>query len=338
MLTKPMDILAQYPVRRSKAQKQAFRDAVQTYAENLNYPVSVESGKFGSRNLIIGDPETAKYLVTAHYDTCAKIPFPNLLTPFSPVLFLLYQLLIAALLLLGAALLSFLVCACVFLACLFLAPLDSGLMIVLIVFLLWYVGFVIFGVLFFVLLYFGPANKNNANDNTSGVVTLLEIARTMPETQRHKVCFVLFDLEEKGLWGSRSFRKLHKETSDHQIVLNLDCVGDGDHIRMFPTKKLKENRKMCTSLYNACGYMGKKSILVHEKGFGIYPSDQRHFPYGVGICALRKNKLCYYLGRIHTKRDTVLDEINVNILRAALTSFICCDAVNQERKMKNETV
>ena len=328
MLNRPMDILTQFPVRRSRVQKQAFRDAVQEYAEKLGYSVSMETGAFGSRNLVIGDPETAKYLVTAHYDTCAKLPFPNLLTPFSPVLFLLYQLLISAGLLLGAALFSFLVCLCVFLACVFLAPPDSGFQVALIVLLLWYVGFVVFAWLFLALIYFGPANKNNANDNTSGVVTLLEIARTMPENQRHKVCFVLFDLEEKGLWGSRSYHKTHKNAADSQILLNLDCVGDGDHIRMFPTKKLKRDRKKLTSLYKACGYVGSKSILVHEKGFGFNPSDHRHFPYGVGICALRKNKLCYYLGRIHTKKDTILDETNINILRAALTTFICRDEVN----------
>ena len=101
---------------------------------------------------------------------------------------------------------------------------------------------------------------------------------------------------------------------------------------MFPTKQLKKNRRKLTSLYKACGYFGKKSLTVHEKGFGIYPSDQMVFPYGVGICALNKNKRELYLGRIHTPRDTILDETNVNILRAALTSYICCDAVNEERK------
>ena len=139
---------------------------------------------------------------------------------------------------------------------------------------------------------------------------------------------MLFDLEEAGLIGSGSYRKAHKDVTQRQIVLNLDCVGDGDDIRMFPTKKLKKDRKKLTSLYKACGYFGKKSILVHEKGFSYYPSDHTYFPNGVGICALRKNKLCYYIGRIHTGRDTVLDETNVNILRAALTTFICCDEVN----------
>ena len=95
---------------------------------------------------------------------------------------------------------------------------------------------------------------------------------------------------------------------------------------MFPTKTLKKDRKKLTSLYKACGYFGKKSLTVHEKGFSYYPSDQRHFPYGVGICALNKKKKILYLSRIHTPKDTVLDESNVNILRAAISSFITCDA------------
>lgn len=321
MLTRPMDILTQYPVRRSKAQKQAFRDEVQAYMERQGYPVSAEEGMFGSRNLVIGDPDKAKYLVTAHYDTCAGLPFPNLLTPFNPVLFVLYQVLIAVLILLPAILLGILAVFCVVLF--FHGEAAEIVDYAYIAFMGIYLPLAMLNL---VLIYFGPANKNNANDNTSGVVTLLEIARTLPENQRHKVCFVLFDLEEKGLWGSKSHRKAHREATDRQLVINLDCVGDGDYIRMFPTKKLKRDRKKLTSLYIACGYVGKKSILVHEKGFGFNPSDQKNFPYGVGICALQKNKLCYYLGRIHTKKDTVLDETNVNILRAALTSFICCDS------------
>ena len=58
----------------------------------------------------------------------------------------------------------------------------------------------------------------------------------------------------------------------------------------------------------------------------MYPSDQANFPWGVGICALRKGKAGLYLSRIHTRRDTVLEETNVNILRAALTTFLCRDA------------
>ncbi len=304
MLTKPMDVLTVFPVRKSKAQKTAFRDAVQVYLQTLGYDSHVEKGSFGARNLVIGDPEGAKILVTAHYDTCAALPLPNLLTPCNLLPFVGYQILLTAIVLLPCFLIAVLGSL--------LFP-DSGAVPVLAYFSVW---------LMVMLVYAGPANKSNANDNTSGVVTLLEIARTMPENQRRKVCFVLFDLEEAGLIGSAAYRKAHKKASDRQMVLNLDCVGDGDHIRLFPTKKLKKDRKRLTSLYKACGYFGNKNILVREKGFSVYPSDQKHFPYGVGICALRQSKWGLYLGRIHTKKDTILDEINVNLLRAALSSYI----------------
>ena len=328
MLTCPMDVLPQFPVRYTKAQKQAFRAAVQAYAEKQGYSVQTENGSFGARNLVIGDPDHANYLITAHYDTCANMVLPNLVTPFHPVLFVLYQLFIAVVLLLSAAFVSTLMGTAIFIGGLIWAPPESGLLVVITAMLVCLLGFLLLSFLFSVLLFFGPANKNNANDNTSGVVTLLEIARTFPENQRNNVCFVLFDLDQKGLWGAKSYRSAHKEVLERQLVINLDCVGDGDYLYIFPTKKLKENPKKLASLYKMCGYMGKKSILVHEKGFSYYPSDHKYFPYGIGICALRKNKLCYYVSRIHTKRDTILDETNVNILRAALTTFICCNEVN----------
>lgn len=303
-----MDVLTAFPVRKSKAQKQAFRDAVQSYMEKQDYPVTVEKGSFGSRNLVIGDPEKAKYLVTAHYDTCARLPIPNLITPCNFWLFLGYQLVMTLVMFVPAVVVGVL---------LGLLTKDPDIAMAVAYLVLW---------LTIMLMMVGPANKHNANDNTSGVVTLLEIARTLPENQRHKVCFVLFDLEEAGLIGSASYRKAHKKAAQNQLVLNLDCVGDGDTLLMFPTKKLKKDRKKLTSLYKACGYFGKKSLLVHEKGFSVYPSDQGNFPYGVGICALKKKGKTLYLDRIHTSKDTVLEETNVNILRAAISSFITCDA------------
>lgn len=309
MINNPMNILEQFPVRKTKQQKQAFRDAVCGYAEKLGYPCTVERRNLSCQNIVLGDPEGAKYLVTAHYDTCANMLLPNLITPCNFGLFLLYQILLVV------AMIVVSVASGLLLGFLF----GRSVMMVTI--------FVVYWTLLLLLL-FGPANRSNANDNTSGVVTLLEIARTMPENQRHKVCFVLFDQEELGLLGSSFYRSRHRKASNTQMVLNLDCVGDGDHLRMFPTKRLKQDKRRLSSLYRACGYFGKKDLLVQEKRFSIYPSDQMNFPYGVGICALRKKRKTLYLSRIHTKKDTVLEETNVNILRAALTTFICCDEVN----------
>lgn len=304
MIQEPMDILSQYPVRKTKKQKQAFRMDMCRYVTSLGYECHEEAGRFGVRNLVVGDPQGARVLVTAHYDTCAALPFPNLLTPCNFLPFLGYQLLVCAYLLVVPILFGILVG-------LLTRNDDIGY---------WsgYIGFWVF----LVLMLIGPANQTNANDNTSGVVTLLEIARTLPENQRRKTCFILFDLEEAGMLGSASYRKTHRKETDGQLVLNLDCVGDGDHIRLFPTKMLKKDKNRLSSLYRACGYFGKKDIMIQEKGFSVYPSDQAMFPYGVGICALRDSKAGLYLGRIHTRRDTILEQTNVNLLRAALITFI----------------
>ena len=173
------------------------------------------------------------------------------------------------------------------------------------------------------LMMFGPATRHTANDTTSGVVTVLETMSTMPDNLRERVCFVLFDLEEAGLIGSASYRKTHKKETDRQVVLNLDCVGDGNEIILFPMKALKNNSVKMKQLQSIAGKYGRKSISVRKKGFAYYPSDQKHFPYGVGIAAFRRAKgIGLYCSRIHTWQDTILEQTNVNILRAALTSLI----------------
>ena len=289
MIEKPMDVLQQFPVRRKKTQKAAFRSAVQSYAGKLGYTVTMENTSFGGTNVILGDPKTARYLVTAHYDTPGTVGIPNFITPCNVLAFTVHQILLI------------------------------GLMVVFSIF----CGVAVYWFLL-AMLRFGPANKSNANDNTSGVVTLLEIARSVPEIHHDRVCFVLFDLEEYGLIGSESYRKAHKAETEKQIILNLDCVGDGDHIVFFPTKKLKKDRRKLNPIYTCCGQFGKKSVTIRDKGFAYYPSDQNKFPYGVGIAALNKGKLGLYMSRIHTKKDVCLEQTNVNILRSAIVTYISC--------------
>ncbi|MBP3304516.1 MAG: M28 family peptidase [Oscillospiraceae bacterium] len=295
-------------MRKSKKQKQAFRDAVQSYVTELGFETNVEKGSMGSRNIVIGRPDSAKYLITAHYDTCARLPAPNLITPCNPLMFLLYQLFMVAVTL--------------------IPPLAVGAVIGWLTkdFFTGYMAgyFTLLITLFLMML--GPANRHNANDNTSGVVTLLEIARTLPENLRDKVCFVLFDLEEAGLIGSASYRKAHKAETQTQLVLNLDCVGDGDEIVLFPTRKLRRDTVGMAALDKISGPCGPKSIALHKKGFSVYPSDQRNFPLGVGIAAFhRKRGIGLYCSRIHTGRDRILEQTNVNILRAALITLVSGD-------------
>ena len=87
------EIFEKYQVRKTKKQKASFIEYVKQIAENYEYDFKVEKGSFGARNIVIGNPDTAKVLYTAHYDTCARLPFPNFITPKSFLIYLLYQVL-----------------------------------------------------------------------------------------------------------------------------------------------------------------------------------------------------------------------------------------------------
>lgn len=305
MIQNPMDVLAAYPVRKSQKQKQAFREDVLQYAQFLGYEGKVEKGSFSSHNVIFGDSKKAKYLVTAHYDTCVRLPFPNLITPCNFWTFMGYQLLVVILMF-----------AFVFAVC-FLTQLifrNSELS--------WWIGYIALWVEI-LFMYLGHANGHNANDNTSGVVTVLQTMADLPAEERENVAFILFDLEEAGLLGSASYQGKHKKETKDQIVLNLDCVGDGNEILLFPTAKLKKDKEKLEGLRPLCGRVGDKAISIREKGFSVYPSDQRNFPYGVGIAALRRNRFgTLYCSRIHTNKDTILDEKNVTILCEKLVKLL----------------
>jgi hypothetical protein len=304
MIDNPIDVLKFFPIRKSTKQKRAFLDAAKAYGAKLGYEVKEEKGSMKSVNLIFGDADQAKYLVTAHYDTCAGSPLPNLITPFNFWIYLGYQIALVLIILAAA-----------FLVGIPVAMLSGSDLIG------YYAGLLVYFALLF-LMMMGPANKNNANDNTSGVVTALQVLNDLPEESRKNVCVILFDMEEAGLVGSSSYRKAHKEASNSQVVLNLDCVGDGDELFFIPSRKVIKNAEMIGWLQKAERAQEEKLVKVHQKGFAIYPSDQKNFPYGVGICALKKGKIGHYMDKIHTSKDLTLDEKNVSILTDCIIDLV----------------
>lgn len=307
------EILHKWEVRKSKKQKEDFRAWLCEQLEAAGYAPQVEKHRsiWATNNVVCGDPDNARVLLTAHYDTCAVLPFPNFITPRSLFWYLTYQLLITFL--------FFAVVFAVTFGATFAAVwLTEGSAVgELIGFAVGYAG-LLFGLWW---MFDGKANCHTANDNTSGVVTLLELALTLPEELRQEVCFVWFDNEERGLLGSGNFAAKHKKAAKNALVLNFDCVGDGDFLHFFPDKRVKKTEipQLLTESYLAAG---EKTVEV-VRGFGFYPSDQAKFRRGVGICALKKSPLFgYYIDKIHTQRDTVLDEENIALLRSGTVRFV----------------
>jgi len=303
------EVFEKYQVRKTKKQKTAFIEFVKQIAQSNEYDFKVETGIFGVRNVVIGNPDSAKILFTAHYDTCARLPFPNFITPKNFLIYLLYQFLIVGFFFAFAFLIIFFAS----LVPVFLPAFEN-----LVYCFMPFLPQVVFLVCFYLLLA-GPANKNTANDNTSGVATVLEIMRELPQDQRDRVAFVLFDFEEAGLFGSSSFASKHKFVKNNTLVLNFDCVSDGETILFV----LKRNTQKYAELLRKA-FIPTPDISVDVTRNAFYPSDNASFKRGVGVAALKKSKFfgTLYMDKIHTKKDVVYCENNIRFLTSGALELI----------------
>ena len=293
-------IFENYQVRKTKKQKQRFAELLQTHIPQLQVQ---EKGMPKCRNLIVGDPETAKVILGAHYDTCAQLPFPNFITPKAPILSIGYGILIAIPLV-----------ALVFAFNLAVTHFVHDPLLV------YWISLGVYFLFLFMMLA-GPANKHTANDNTSGVITLIELYYRLNEEQRKQVCFVFFDNEEQGLLGSGHFRRKYRKVIKDKLMINFDCVSDGDHFLLGITKKA--NQKYHVALARAFTSSNEKQVMMENLKKVYYPSDQAGFPLAIAVAALKyKKPFGYYMDRIHTRRDTRFDETNIAYLTERTAQFI----------------
>ncbi len=295
-------IFEKYEVRKTKAQKSEFIEYAKSVAEVNSYPCRIEEGKGSKpRNIVFGDPDNAKVIFTAHYDTCPRLPFPNFITPKCIPIYVVYQIILTLGIFLIGGIFGFATGA---ILCLCGVNEEIASMIG-----NWIVYIVIIAVLY--LMMKGPANPHTANDNTSGVTVIFDIMASLPEEFRSKVAFVLFDFEEVGLIGSSAFYSAHKASMQNKLLINFDCVSDGNTM-LFALKK----KAVCYEELIASSFLSDEKYRTDIASKGVfYPSDQAKFPMGVGVAALKKSKRgILYMNRIHTKNDTVYDEENIEYL------------------------
>lgn len=293
------EILENYQIRKTRKQKTAFIEFLRAHYPDLK----IEDDALGySRNIVIGNPDTAKAVFGAHYDTCAVMPFPNFIMPKSVTVSILY----AFVLVIPMAIIASVIGNAA--GWIFGDPSLTGLFTLLTY---WVVLF---------LMILGPANKHTVNDNTSGVITLIELMDSMAEEERAQSCFVFFDNEEKGLLGSSVFNKEHKNVMKDKLMINFDCVSDGDYLMLIPDKK--SFPELSEKLEAAFVNTGDKTVLIESAKFVYYPSDQKNFKKNIGVAAFKKSKLGLYMDRIHTPRDTVFDERNIEVLVSGMKNFL----------------
>ncbi|MBU5627198.1 M28 family peptidase [Oscillibacter sp. MSJ-2] len=296
-------LLDVFPVRKTAAQKQAFREWLNRQLRKMGYSVEVETYGMGTNNVIAGRPETAELVFTAHYDTGPRgigfvSPTNLLLSVLIPVATVLMM---AAAAFVLSVLPTFLINAPGATVPLFVALMFFGL---------W-------------MMVRGPANPNNANSNTSGVLTVLSIAQALPKPLRKHVAFVFFDNSEAGMAGASKYKKKHSAEIGSQVFFNFDCVGDGDYILLMPSKKSRWDGQLLDNLEQCYQPVGEKVVRQTIEGLVYYPSDHRKFAFHVAVGAFhRKKGVGYYLSRIHTPKDTELDETNIMLLRDGTVRLI----------------
>lgn len=301
------EIDGRFPVRNSAAQKAAFRAYALAEAQTGAVPAREEENE-GHVNLAFGDPDTARVIFTAHYDTPRRGLLPNLMLVTNPILAWTYRLGTLIPLLLAPALAAAW-------GVWRLLDLDWALMSHRLLLLGVYTA-VYFGM--FYLMFRGPANKRNRNDNTSGTAAVLGLVEQLGE--KPGVACILFDDEEKGKKGSKAFAKAHPKIKAETLIVNLDCVGNGDTYILCGSAAAQED-----PLYEALQKAMTNSGLSHRffpAGKASMNSDHKSFDKGVGVCTCQhKPFIGYYNDRIHTARDTVAEPETVSRLTAVLAKF-----------------
>ncbi len=290
------EIIEKHEIRRTKEEKQAFIEYVK---KEFNDRVVVETNN-KNHNIIIGHIEDAKVIFTAHYDTPATSLLPNLMLPKNKILGLVYQ---------------------------FGYPFSIAMVALLIT----YIPKIYFGlsnfiwIISYLVVYFGMfylctktfKNKKNSNDNTSGVSTVLALAASNLKNS----AFLLFDNEEKGLLGSKAYSKQHKELLKDKLLINLDCVGNGNNLIVI-SKKQARTLKIYESLQETMISDENYNVLYLPLEKSLSNSDHKNFVNGVCIVACKKSKHhLLYTPRIHTNRDIIANEENIIFLVNKLSEF-----------------
>ena len=295
----------QFPTRRKRGEKEAFRKWLCQTLDALGYKANIETNMglvhFGDPlfNVTVGDVKTAKIILTAHYDTGAKNFFPEFYCPTRPLTYFLYQAIQPILAIVLCFLLSFAINY----------PLRlPGLM------------FPLFLLFFFALLVYskwGPSEKKNANRSTSGVAALLETAEKISPRYRGEVAFAFLD-GSQGKRGAKTYRKRYPEARE-KTVIHLVCVGCGEEILILPGKYARWDGILLDAVNENFYNTERKTCFLKADGLTLYPSDNRAFKYATVICACHKIN---GFGRIVKQDCAEIDDENLSILSDGLAKTV----------------
>lgn len=148
---------------------------------------------------------------------------------------------------------------------------------------------------------------NGANDNGSGTVGVLQLARAfaaLPRRPARTIIFALFSGEERGLWGSAHYAKSPSRALSQAVaVLNIDMIG----------RNATDSLVVVGKTYSTLGEVTDRMTRAHpEVGMRLVddPWDGTYFTRSdqYSFAKLGVPSLLFFNGAhadVHTARDAV---------------------------------
>ena len=119
-----------------------------------------------------------------------------------------------------------------------------------------------------------PAIHNGADDNASGVATIIELARLLKNSsfKNNNYLFIAFSGEEEGLYGSKWFVEHPKlDSAKYDYMLNFDMVGRVD------SNKFIINGVGTSPLWSEAMKNISTPLHIKTTESGLGPSDHTSF-------------------------------------------------------------
>ena len=182
---------------------------------------------------------------------------------------------------------------------------------------------VIFAIICISLLSIFIPNKKNFDDNTSGIIALLELAKKFKKNGIDNVKFIFADNEEFGLIGSNAHKKyLEKEQliPSHCKVISIDCVGGKGEMPLIVQNSKSEYAKIFQR------EIQKEFELCQSINTIIPFSDNYSFrKYGALNISFASRAVVssgYYIPNVHSIKDDKIDLDKIEKLTNILVKII----------------
>ena len=294
-------------------QKERFINGLGNEFAQMGYPVRLmkddENRKNATTNLIVGDIANASTVYTAYYDTPAKYLWGNVnYYPLNGTLSMktsLWPTYLPIFVILGVVSALF--------VWLFMAKEVGGDFRTVVLFAAAIVAFVVTSA-----VSRGFANPCNINRNTSGIMTLLDVASKLDENQRKKVAFLLFDKGTTDGSGMNMIAQAMPKTLDKHQFIFVDCVAKGSCVAVgYRDNNEREARKLISAYKGA-----KETKVINMDEKRVVYTGAYFVPKAVVVTAGEVEGNDIVVAHTGSKKDMAWDEEIINDVTNMLIGYL----------------